>query len=254
MLSKNLDIIRGVNDMAYYMIHTCEKRLWYVRGFLLPSMTKQGIQQNHILIYRDRNGIGNLRAWVDSCNRLSCQSANASIKNVWHLQDDVVISKDFKRITEEYEKNDIVCGFTCGYDNDPQPGEFKVRDRKVWYSFPCIEISTDITSAFARWANNNLWQSNYFREAVKRNNCDDLIFREWLYDNCGDMDNINLNPNIVNHIDKWLGGSICNRQRDPDKDTMAIFWNDQGELSSLKTELDQYKKKHSYLFNGRKEK
>ena len=100
--------------MAYYMIHTCEKRLWYVKQFLLPDMLRQGIEQDHILIYRDKNGIGNLRAWVDSCNRLAYQSKKESIKNVWHLQDDVVISKKFKTVTELYENHDIVCGFTCG--------------------------------------------------------------------------------------------------------------------------------------------
>lgn len=230
--------------MAYYMIHTCENRFWYVRDFLLPSMFKQGIEQNHILVYRDRNRIGNLRSWVDSCNRLASQSKNAKIKNVWHLQDDVVISKDFKKITEQYEQNDIVCGFTCNYDKKPEAGSFKIRDHKMWYSFPCINISTALTTEFAQWANFNLWQSQHFKEAVRRGNCDDMIFREWLYDNYDEMEEINLDPNIVNHIDKWLGGSICNKQRDPDTDTMSIFWKDQGELSTLKTALDKYKEKN----------
>lgn len=226
--------------MAYYMIHACENRLWYVRDFLLPSMIDQGINPDNILVYRDKNEIGNLRAWVDSCNRLSVQSRSKMIKNVWHLQDDVVISKDFKTITEQYENNEIVCGFTCGYDKEPQVGTFKLEEHKMWYSFPCINISTVLTTSFANWANGNLWQSQHFKGAVKRNNCDDLIFREWLYDNHGSIEEINLAPNVVNHIDKWLGGSICNKQRDPDKDTMSIFWEDKGELSKLKKALDIY--------------
>lgn len=230
--------------MAYYMIHTYPSRFWYVRDFLLPSMVKQGIQKDHILVYNDKNCIGNLRAWVDSCNRLAYQSKAAKIKNVWHLQDDVIISKDFKKLTEQYENYDIVCGFTCGYDNKPEAGVFKLEEHKMWYSFPCINISTALTTEFAKWANFNLWQSQHFREAVKRNNCDDLIFREWLYDNYGQIEEINLDPNIVNHIDKWLGGSICNKQRDPEKDTFSIFWEDRGELDSIKKELDKYYQKY----------
>lgn len=226
--------------MAYYMIHACENRLWYVRDFLLPSMIDQGINPDNILVYRDKNEIGNLRAWVDSCNRLSVQSRSKMIKNVWHLQDDVVISKDFKTITEQYENNEIVCGFTCGYDKEPQAGTFKLEEHKMWYSFPCINISTVLTTSFANWANGNLWQSQHFKGAVKRNNSDDLIFREWLYDNHGSIEEINLAPNVVNHIDKWLGGSVCNKQRDPDKDTMSIFWEDKGELAELKKALDIY--------------
>jgi hypothetical protein len=235
---------KGERVMAYYMIHTCEDRYWYVKDFLLPSMIKQGINQDHILVYRDKNRIGNLRAWVHSCNRLSFQARYARIKNVWHLQDDVVISNDFKKITEEYENHEIVCGFTCGYDKEPQAGTFLLEDRLMWYSFPCINISTVLTTSFANWANGNLWQSQHFKEAVKKNNCDDLIFREWLYDNHGSIEEINLAPNVVNHIDKWLGGSICNKQRDPDKDTMSIFWEDKGELATLKKELESYKKRY----------
>lgn len=229
--------------MSFYMVHTCESRFWYVRDFLLPSMLKQGIIQDHILVYRDKNKIGNLRAWVDSCNRLAVQSRYARIKNVWHLQDDVVISKDFKKITEEYDNNDIVCGFTCGYDVQPEAGTFPLEHHKMWYSFPCINISTQLTTEFANWANSNLWQSQHFKEAVKRGNCDDLIFREWLYDTHGKTEEINLDPNIVNHIDKWLGGSVCNQQRDPDKDTMSIFWEDKGELAELKKALAAYNKR-----------
>ena len=227
--------------MAYYMIHTCESRFWYIKDFLLPSMLKQGIQADNILVYRDKNRIGNLRAWVDSCNRLAVKSRYAKIEQVWHLQDDVVISKDFKKITEELADNDIVCGFTCGYETQPEVGKFKIAEHKMWYSFPCINIATYLTTEFANWANCNLWQSQHFKEAVKRGNCDDLIFREWLYDNYPNLDEINLNPNIINHIDSWLGGSICNQQRDPEKDTTALFWEDKGELAELKSMLDKRK-------------
>lgn len=226
--------------MAYYMIHCCNNRFWYVRDFLLPSMIEQGINPNNIFVYRDKNSIGNLRAWVDSCNRLVEKSRALSIDGVWHLQDDVVISKDFKRQTELYD-NGIVCGFTCCYDEEPQPGYFKVYEQKFWYSFPCIRIPTNILSAFADWANHNLWQSKHFSGAVKRNKYDDMIFKEWLYENFACEGEYNLAPNIVNHIDKWLGGSVCNSQRDKDQDTMSAFWDDDDTLTELKKALDERK-------------
>ena len=228
------------------MIHCCPKRLWYVRDFLLPSMLEQGIDGSHIFIYNDKNKIGNLRAWVDSCNRLAVLSKDKSIEHVWHLQDDVVISKNFKKVTEEYDDVPIqlICGFTCCYDEKPLTGTHQLIEEKFWYSFPCIRISTKLTTEFANWANCNLWQSKHFASAVRRNNCDDLIFKEWLYDNYGDLYEHNLCPNIVNHIDKWIGGSQCNQQRSDDQDTMSAFWEDSGELEKIEKELKAYKKTH----------
>ena len=226
--------------MAFYMIHCCNNRFWYVRDFLIPSMLEQGINPNNIFVYRDKNKIGNLRAWVDSCNRLVAKSHELSIDGVWHLQDDVVISKEFKRQTELYD-NGIVCGFTCCYDKEPKPGNFRLMEQVMWYSFPCIRIPTNILEAFVDWANLNLWQSKHFRSAVRRGNQDDLIFREWLYDNFPTKYHYNLDPNLVNHIDKWIGGSECNKQRSAEQDTMSAFWEDNGELDALKTALDEYK-------------
>ena len=231
--------------MAYYMIHCCPERLWYVKDFLLPSMLEQGIDGSHIFIYNDKNKIGNLRAWVDSCNRLAKLSDDKNIGHVWHLQDDVVISKNFKKVTEEYSIQPlaIICGFTCCYDDKPLVGIYELAEQKLWYSFPCIRLSTELTTKFAEWANVNLWQSKHFASAVRRNNCDDLIFKEWLYDNYEELHELNLSPNLVNHIDKWIGGSQCNKQRSDDQDTMSAFWIDNGELETLEKKLKDYKNK-----------
>ena len=77
--------------MAQYLIHTYPKRLWYVEQYLIPSMLAQGIDKASIIVYNDVNKEGNL---------LSCMKAFASVNNddngTWHLQDDVLICKDFK--------------------------------------------------------------------------------------------------------------------------------------------------------------
>ena len=107
--------------MAYYLIHCSNQRFWYVKEYLIPSMLMQGISAQNIFVYKDTNQIGNLRAFVDSCNRAShkCQSRN--IDGLWHLQDDVIISNDFAKKTQLYD-NGIVCGFTCNYDKKPEEG------------------------------------------------------------------------------------------------------------------------------------
>lgn len=227
--------------MSTYLIHCSTKRLWYVKELLIPSMLKQGIQQKDILIYQDKNRIGNLRAWVDSCNRISLHCKNHDIDGVWHLQDDVVISKNFKQMTEQYDTG-LVCGFTCAYDREPEPGYFHLYQEKMWFSFPCIRIPSDILSEFTDWANINLWQSEYFNLCVRKNNSDDLVFREWLYDNHADMEHLNLAPNPVNHVDKLIGGSLANPQRDKEQDTMSIFWDEQDVIDNLISQLKKVKK------------
>ena len=221
--------------MAYYLIHACNQRMWYVKRHLLPSMVAQGIDPKHIFVYQDKNSIGNLRAWVDSCNKSVAQCVKNKIDGVWHLQDDVVICKDFKERTEQYDSG-IVCGFTCGYDTEPVPGKFRLLEEKMWYSFPCMRIPTDILEHFVYWANTNLWQSKYFKPCVIRNNADDLVFKEWLYDNYGDIEELNLAPNLVNHIDDLINGSVVNTSRK--RSTRSIFWEDDDVVEQLKQTLD----------------
>ena len=226
--------------MPYYLIHACNQRFWYVKEYLIPSMMMKGIPAQNIFVYRDYNEIGNLRAFIDSCNRASVQCQRKGIDGLWHLQDDVIISNDFARQTQIYD-NGIVCGFTCNYDTKPEDGYFRLWEQKMWFSFPCIRIPTNILTDFTTWANGNLWQSKYFKANVRRNKADDLIFREWLYDNYPSMPHLNLAPNIVNHIDKYIGGTVCNKQRDLDYDTMSIFWEDHGELDLFYKFIDEHK-------------
>ena len=231
--------------MAYFLIHTCQSRMWYVKDFLLPSMVEQGIDPEHIFVYQDRNRIGNLRAFIDSSNRLVRMCLKNGIQSVWHLQDDVCICKDFGeriRILEEGEPaSTIICGFTCAYDKMPEAGRFKVHEDKLWFSFPCIRIPTTILEEFVSWANLNLWQSDYFGCWVRRNKGDDLIFKEWLFDRYGYADVLNLAPNLVNHIDDLIGGTVCNKQRDKEQNTRSIFWIDDSIIEDLEKRLNEYK-------------
>ena len=220
--------------MAYYLIHACNQRMWYVKRYLLPSLVAQGIDPKHILVYQDKNSIGNLRAWVDSCNKLVEHANKLGADGVWHLQDDVVICKDFKERTEKYDSG-IVCGFTCNYDVNYPIGYHTLLEEQMWFSFPCIRIPSDVLERFVCWANVNLWQSKYFKPCVARNNADDMVFREWLYDNYPDMQHLNLAPNLVNHIDDLIRGSVVNISRT--MNTRALYWEDDEVIENLKKEL-----------------
>ena len=221
--------------MAYYLIHACNQRMWYVKRYLLPSLVAQGIDPKNILVYQDKNSIGNLRAWVDSCNRLVEHAHKLGAEGVWHLQDDIVISETFKARTD-YHDSGVVCGFTCNYKKTPVAGTFPLSEEKMWFSFPCIRIPSDILERFTCWANVNLWQSKYFKPCVHKNNSDDLVFREWLYDNYPDLPVLNLAPNLVNHIDYLIDGSVVNSWRKTD--TTSMFWDEPNVIEDLKKALE----------------
>ena len=84
-----------------YLIHTCIQRKWYVNEFLVPSMRAQGIEADEIIIYSDENGDGQLRSLINSYELIRG-------KDTWHLQDDIIISSQFKELAEKHNSG-IVC-------------------------------------------------------------------------------------------------------------------------------------------------
>ena len=100
--------------MFRYMIHTCNNRYWYVHDYLIPSMLKQGIPKEDIVVYLDKYNEGNLTSCMHSFHSLPSRD------NVWHLQDDVVISRDFKSKIEQCESLDsfLICGFCSNVDSN----------------------------------------------------------------------------------------------------------------------------------------
>ena len=100
-----------------YMIHACPARMWYVKDFLIPSMMSQGIRGDDITVWNDSGGKGNLA---------SCLESFASLKDTpggtWHLQDDVMICRDFAARTKELAGSSIICGFCySGYEAGDPP-------------------------------------------------------------------------------------------------------------------------------------
>ena len=39
-----------------FLIHACPKRDWFVEGYIIPEMVRQGIDRSDIEVWMDRNG------------------------------------------------------------------------------------------------------------------------------------------------------------------------------------------------------
>lgn len=204
--------------MSKYMIHTCLERQWYVEQYLIPSMLEQGINREDIIPFIDNGRRGNLTAFLDSLDFL--------VKNypmhmgVWHLQDDVVISSDFKKVTEENDVG-IVQGF-CSILDDRED---------YWFSFQCFRLPMQNTEDFLKWLNKNRQK---YKHLIEANKYDDSLFRFYLIEN--QSVTTKLCPNIVDHIDWLIGGSVINQER-PDKTIRSRYWQDNGEIRKLALQL-----------------
>jgi hypothetical protein len=160
--------------------------------------------------------------------------------NVWHMQDDVVICSDFKKQTEELESVDvkIICAFTCKYDDDRNPGLKEARDH-MWYSFPCLRINSKLTKLFAEWVDMWVWHDPQFGFYVRQKKGDDYLFRIYIENYFPREPVLNLAPNLVDHVDYLIGGTIVNPQRDM-KNVRSMYWDEPQLVEELKEAIDKY--------------
>lgn len=226
-----------------YMIHSCNNRQWYVDDFLVPSMLEQGISKDDIYVYQDKECDGNLVSWVISCHKAYEMWGET---NVWHLQDDVIISSKFKERTEELEKEPykIICAFVTKYDDGRNPGVSSALNH-MWYSFPCLRINSKLTKLFAEWVDIYVWRDNQFGYWVRHKKGDDLIFRIYVESYFPNEPVLNLTPNLVDHIDYLLGGTTVNFARQSNgKLCRSIYWDENDLVLDLMDKLNEYKEKH----------
>lgn len=211
-----------------YMIHTCPSRKWYVDEFLVPSMLKQGIQNGDITVYNDVNGDGHLMAFMKSCKSLTGDGT-------WHLQDDVIISQDFRRFTGMYDDG-VVCGFVNSYSKYAGDIGYVPVD-KMWYSMPCIRIPDELMRDFVNWFNQKEQHIRYKVHIFNRKHSD-VIFWDFLKEVHPEMKVLNLAPNLVNHVDHLIGGSLINEGRDKGpEEIMSLYWEETALITELEEEL-----------------
>lgn len=216
-----------------YMIHTCLQREWYVNDYLIPSMLEQGIKNENIIVYVDRQKRGCLKSSIDSFT----QASKMSVDGIWHLQDDVIICKDFAKRTKELSSDYTVCGFASYYDREKkwEPGDS--NGLKMWYSFPCIYIPTKIIKSYVEWFNQWVWHDPQYRMWVNKNKYDDTIFRIYMENYYPNEYVLNLKPNLVDHIDYLLGGSTINERKEDKKQVRALWFDDLDLVEELEKRI-----------------
>lgn len=208
-----------------YMIHTCPERLWYVREYLIPSMQSQGI--SNIEIWNDIERKGNLQSFVESMKECG-KRAGAT----WHLQDDVVISSDFAQKTKMHN-NGIVCGF-CNEKFGPNISlHGSVPEQFMWNSFQCIRIPNETAKAFYEWFTAYAVNEKRFRGWILQRKFDDSFFQNFVLEHYEGVVT-NLKPNIVDHVDFLIGGSVINKARN--HQSRAAYF-DGPEVEQLENEL-----------------
>ena len=213
--------------MPQIMIHSCNQRKWYVEEYLVPSLQEQGITD--IVVYNDDNEVGNLKAFLDSITKLD------DTGGTWHLQDDVIICNDFSYRINEYEYG-IACGFCSKYDDNKDPGDAFAKD--MWYSFPCIRIPNQLAKKFRLWIYKQASSHWDYRYLVESGKYDDVLFHRFLELEYPYTIVNNISPNLVDHIDYLIGGTVINKIR-PDKWIRAEYFNDLELIDKLERNLNE---------------
>ena len=229
-----------LSGLPHYMIHTCNKRQWYVYDFLIPSLVNQGIQQQQITVWHDYKRLGNLGSFLSSLDWIEKNIGEED--GFWHIQDDIIISKDFKKVTEENNQG-VVCGFVNKFFNKEGLNNFGRQPvSRIWFSFPCIRISNKYAIEFYHW----VYEQAVFKQKTKKwyltGKMDDSLWCQFMQQKHNREYIINLKPNIINHIDYLLGGSQINTERGLVK-REAFYWGQDELVQELKRKLQIYNKK-----------
>ena len=215
-----------------YIIHACPARMWYVTEYLVPSMKEQGITD--ITIKCDYWGYGNLKYCMTVFSQMTGEGG------AWHLQDDVIICRDFAERTNslvsKYGENTVICGYAWNEDDNREKWGY-VDPSDMWWSFPCIYIPNNIARDCARWFFTQSQKMSEYEEYVRANKFDDMFMKDYLVKYVGDRV-INLKPNLVDHIDFLVGGTTINAIRQK-KQTRAQYFEDTDLVTELENKLKE---------------
>lgn len=213
--------------MAKYLIHAVPKRMWYVNEYLVPSMFEQGISHEDVKVYCDDDHEGNLKACMNAFEL--CKGDGGT----WHLQDDVIISRRFAEQTEIHD-NGIVCAFHSKYDAELQGGI--VPSKQMWFSFPCIRIPDNIAQGCAKWVKQYIIGNSVYKEWWDKGVNDDMLFRQYVWSHHPHLMALNLEPNLVDHVDYLIGGTVNSNSRKLTQ-IRSLNWEDEDLVSALSRKL-----------------
>lgn len=210
-----------------YMIHTYPKRLWYVKDYIVRDLIKQGIKKEDIIIVNDTKGLGNLWAFIESLSLIS--------DDTWHLQDDILISKQFKLKTDVLGRMGIlVCGFNH-YDFNSGCNLCKGITKPIfmYMSFPCIFIPKRYSDEFITWIKDENTKIKH-KEMIETGKCDDQLFYQYMIEKHQFDEIYNTHVSLVDHVDYLLGGSSINER---DEVVRATYWDENDLNIKLEEEL-----------------
>lgn len=215
--------MKEIKKNVKYIIHSCNNRLQYVNDYLIPSMMKQGITSNNIILYNDNNNIGCLKSWFASCKFLEEKYPDVDF---WHLQDDVVICNGFAELTNDLMGDKIINGFVCKKHNPNNWHKIGLQPvSEYWMSFQCNYIPSKYINAFVKWFMLNILIRKKYKHYYEHNRHDDFFFWKSVKD-CFPNDKIyNLYPCLVDHIDYLIGGSVITTEKQYVRE--AVYWNEE---------------------------
>ena len=205
------------------LIHACPKRMWYVEGWLVPELRRQGADS--VEIWNDTDGSGNLAACMASFK------ARRGDGGTWHIQDDVILCRDFVQRCREHDEG-VVYGFCCeAFTDDPrQAGVVSVED--AWHSFQCVRIPDAYARECEAWLHGEGMNNENYPLWIRSGKMDDSVFRTFLVEKHGRETVENLKPCLVDHVDFILGGSVLHPWRG--HLARATFWDDEDLVRELK--------------------
>ena len=192
-------------------------------------MIEQGIPPDNIEVWMDRNHDGNLLSCMKCFQEYGKRGSGR-----WHMQDDVVISSDFKEKTEQYDEG-VVTGFMRNEWQSLFPKEGRVPAVYMWNSFQCIRIPDKIVGECAEWFFTDAMYRDQYKEAVEINKMDDTLWYDFFVEKHLEDWVMNLTPSIVDHIDFLLGGSVINKWRG--HYARGDRWEDNEAFEKLKAKL-----------------
>lgn len=211
-----------------YLIHACPKRMWYVEKFLYPQLREQGAPAEGIEIWNDAEGKGNQIAFFESC------AARIGDGGTWHIQDDVLLCRDFVKRCAELDDG-VVVGFCHErFTDDPQQiGRVHLPDG--WHSFQCVRIPDAYARECAAWYFDDARYRFIFHTWVKSGKMDDSFFRAFLEDRHPYEMIYNAAPNLVEHVDLLIGGSVLAEWRG--YWARAHYWDDDELVADLQNRI-----------------
>lgn len=187
------------------LIHACPRRMWYVEEFLVPELQRQGADE--IEIWNDTEKKGNLRACMESF------ASRTGDGGTWHIQDDVLLCRDFVERCRALDDG-VVYGFCCPRFTDDVRQTGKVNVEDSWHSFQCVRIPDAYARECADWLEHDAYVHALYPLWISSGKMDDNVFREFMRDRHPRDWVTNAKPNLVEHVDWIVGGSILSPWRE----------------------------------------